>query len=474
MTELNAGRIPQLNGRTLQIAQRFGTQVVATSDSHTGQVGKAWTEAPGDTPEEFLRNIRRGAGRAVPHDASFLEFMREVLETIDLVFVKQNAFTPKRTFLKQLPVARKIACGVLGNETLMGPRPLKRGVQHGLALLALTPAYAFILQQRRCTGGWRTRSSLAPSAVRPVSRNRQSSRRRRSMRAAKQPARMKLIFHPATPDRWTDFETLFGKNGACAGCWCMWWRRTRSEWTQGKGAGNRTAIRGLIRRGEEPGVLAYDGDRAVGWCAVAPREAYPGLARSRVLKPVDAEPVWSVTCFFVDREYRKKGVSTALLRAAADFVRARGGRIVEGYPVAARSEMPAAWAWTGLATAFVEAGYTEVARRSPSRPIYRRVLPAGRARAGVAKAAMRPGVVKAATRPRIAKAATRPLTERPQGRGPRHDRSVEAGWPHRLVRPERGGRRSPERLLRGGRGLEARAGRHAGLRRLQHDAAGDR
>lgn len=93
---------------------------------------------------------RRAAGgddpcRPAPHNASFQEFMREVVETIDLVFVKQNAFTPKRTFLKQLPVARAIACAILENETLMGPRTLKRGVQRGLAVLALTPAYVFIL-----------------------------------------------------------------------------------------------------------------------------------------------------------------------------------------------------------------------------------------------------------------------------------------------------------------------------------------
>jgi predicted metal-dependent phosphoesterase TrpH len=148
VTELNAGRIPQLNGRTQKIARRFGREVVATSDSHTGQVGKAWTEAPGETPAEFLRGIRLGLSRAVSHDASFREFMREVRETIDLVFVKQNAFTPKRTFLRQLPLARAIACAVLESETLMGPHHLKRGVQLGLALMALTPAYAFILQQQ--------------------------------------------------------------------------------------------------------------------------------------------------------------------------------------------------------------------------------------------------------------------------------------------------------------------------------------
>jgi GNAT superfamily N-acetyltransferase len=158
----------------------------------------------------------------------------------------------------------------------------------------------------------------------------------------------------------------------------MWWRRTRSEWAKGKGAGNRSAIRRIVARGAEPGVLAYDGDRPVGWCAVAPREEYPGLARSRVLQPVDDAKVWSVTCFFIDRAYRKKGLSAALLRAAIGFVASRGGRIVEGYPVEARSEMPAAWAWTGLAAAFREAGWVEVARRSPSRPIFRSVIPPSR------------------------------------------------------------------------------------------------
>jgi predicted metal-dependent phosphoesterase TrpH len=157
VVELNAGRIPQLNRRTLDLALRSGKQLVATSDSHTGQVAKAYTEAPGDTPAEYLRSIRQGAWRAVSHHASFLEFMREVRSTIDMVFVRQSAFTPKRTFLKQLPLARRIACGVLRSEKLMTPRRLKIGVQRGIEVLALTPAYTFILQQRRMH--WRMEDS---------------------------------------------------------------------------------------------------------------------------------------------------------------------------------------------------------------------------------------------------------------------------------------------------------------------------
>lgn len=147
--ELNAGRIPQLNKRTLELARRFGKEVVATSDSHTGQVGKGYSLAPGETPEEFLRNLRRGVSCSVPSNASFSEFMREVRETMDLVFVKQSAFKPKRTFLKSTPVARAIARTALGSELLMGPRPFKVGMQAALQVVAYAPVYAFILNQRR-------------------------------------------------------------------------------------------------------------------------------------------------------------------------------------------------------------------------------------------------------------------------------------------------------------------------------------
>lgn len=149
VVELNAGRIPQLNGRTLELARLYGKQVVAASDSHTGQVGKAYTMAPGETPEEFLRNLRNGVSAAVPHQLSLREFMREIRETIDLVFVTQQAFRPKRTFLKQTPVARRIAHAALASEALMRPRPLKHGVKVAMAAMAWAPAWVFILQQQR-------------------------------------------------------------------------------------------------------------------------------------------------------------------------------------------------------------------------------------------------------------------------------------------------------------------------------------
>lgn len=147
--ELNAGRIPQLNWRTLLLARKFNKQVVASSDSHTGQIGKAYTMAPGDTPEDFLRNILQGAHAAVPHNVTFREFIDEIGETINLVFHRNGAFHPKPTFLRQMPLARKIATTTLESDRLMRPWPLKGAVCKTMQFLAYGPAWAFIMQQRR-------------------------------------------------------------------------------------------------------------------------------------------------------------------------------------------------------------------------------------------------------------------------------------------------------------------------------------
>ncbi|MSQ96308.1 MAG: GNAT family N-acetyltransferase [Gemmataceae bacterium] len=186
----------------------------------------------------------------------------------------------------------------------------------------------------------------------------------------KEPAVLKC--RPLTPDRWDDFETLFGARGACGGCWCMLWRLSRKEFERSKGPGNRAAMKAIVSSGTPPGILGYLKREPVGWCAIAPRIDYPALERSRLFKPVDETPVWSISCLFVRKDCRKMGVSVALLRGATDFVRERGGKVVEGYPVEPiKDEMPAVFAWTGLASAFEKAGFRECARRSGTRPIIR-------------------------------------------------------------------------------------------------------
>lgn len=184
--------------------------------------------------------------------------------------------------------------------------------------------------------------------------------------------RLNLRFHPLTAGQWRDFESLFGPKGACAGCWCMYWRLRRSEFNAGKGEGNRRAMQRIVRSGEIPGLLAYEGKTAVGWCSVAPRERFSALGRSRILKPVDDQSVWSVVCFYIAKPYRRMGVTVALLRAAADYARSQGAKILEGYPVEPKEgKTPDVFAYTGLSSAFREAGFEEAARRSPTRPVMR-------------------------------------------------------------------------------------------------------
>ena len=197
-------------------------------------------------------------------------------------------------------------------------------------------------------------------------------------------AHARVVVRPATLARWGDLVRLFGPRGACAGCWCQWARKSHADFRRDAGAVNRRSLRKLVASGEPPGLLAYLGGTVVGWCAVAPREAYVRLAGSRVLAPVDARPVWSAPCFFVAKEARGRGVTVALLRAAADYAASHGADTIEGYPLDTRGvRTPAAFAWWGLAPAFSRAGFREVARRSPTRPIMRRRLrPARRRRRG--------------------------------------------------------------------------------------------
>jgi GNAT superfamily N-acetyltransferase len=194
-------------------------------------------------------------------------------------------------------------------------------------------------------------------------------------------------FQPATAGRWRDLEQLFGPRGACAGCWCMWARLPRAEFHAGVGAKNKRALKRIVGAGEPPGIIAYVGGEPAGWCGLGPRAGYRRLENSKILAPVDDRPAWSVVCFFVARPFRRRGLSVRLLRAAVKHAAARGAKVVEGYPTDTRKKAADAFVWTGLASAFERAGFREVARRSRTRPIMRRVIrggPGARRGAGVA------------------------------------------------------------------------------------------
>ena len=184
-----------------------------------------------------------------------------------------------------------------------------------------------------------------------------------------------LTVRPLEPDDWPHLARLFGNNGACGGCWCMWWRVPRGGklWEEAKGKKNRDAFRRLVKARKVHGVLAFVGQEPVGWCSFGPRGDFPRLETVKALRRDFDEGTWSIVCFFIPARWRGKGVATRLLDAATKRARELGARTVEGYPVVPKGEagpVPAAFAWTGVPVLFERAGYEELERPEATRPIY--------------------------------------------------------------------------------------------------------
>ena len=181
-----------------------------------------------------------------------------------------------------------------------------------------------------------------------------------------------LEFHPLTPDRWSDFEQLFGPRGAYGGCWCMWWRTSRSQFEKQGNEGNRQAMKAIVELGQVPGIIAYLDGQPVGWCSVAPRETYASLNRSHVLKRLDDKPVWSIVCFYVAKAHRGQNLALELIRGSIDYVRGQGGEIVEAYPTQpVGGRLPPVSSFMGIPAVFEQAGFVECARPSKSKVVMR-------------------------------------------------------------------------------------------------------
>jgi GNAT superfamily N-acetyltransferase len=182
-----------------------------------------------------------------------------------------------------------------------------------------------------------------------------------------------LVFEPLSRKNWGLFTELFGERGACGNCWCMYFRLDKAEFTEGKlNDGNKNAMKQLVWDNMPTGLLGIYQGRAIGWLAFAPRQDFPKLARSRVHKPIDELLVWSVTCFFIDKHFRRMGVSVAMLKGLIDFARKQKIGVIEAYPTIPTQEvLPDSFAWIGLYKSFERAGFTVVDRTSKSRPMVR-------------------------------------------------------------------------------------------------------
>lgn len=196
-----------------------------------------------------------------------------------------------------------------------------------------------------------------------------------------------IATHPLTPDRWPDLEAVFEAKGCsmARGCWCLYYRESgKVEPPAGSTASEdrRARLRALAGADPPPGLVGYRDGAPVGWVALAPRADYPRLRRSPVAKAVDDAPVWSVVCFVVPPAHRHQGVATGLLRGAIDFARARGAPALEAYPIDKEVPGADAWLWNGAMSMYRKAGFVEVARRRPERPVVRLALTTAGAQAG--------------------------------------------------------------------------------------------
>jgi GNAT superfamily N-acetyltransferase len=188
-----------------------------------------------------------------------------------------------------------------------------------------------------------------------------------------------LEVHPLTPDRFDDLVTLFNGRGGSQvrGCWCMYYRRSGTgERPAGTSLAvyNRQSLEALVDGGTVPGLIGYRGGQPIAWVSVGPRADYAKLARSPVMKPVDAQPVWSVVCFFTTLDVRGEGISEAMLAHAAAFARQNGARLLEAYPVDKAERGRDDAMWFGAKAMYDRAGFEEVARRKPTRPVVRKRL----------------------------------------------------------------------------------------------------
>ena len=182
---------------------------------------------------------------------------------------------------------------------------------------------------------------------------------------------MKLTIRPLTPELWPALEDLFGENGASNGCWCMY-GRIGSAYRKRPRERNKAEFREVVKRGPPPGLLAFDGDRAVGWCQLTPRDSVPALDRAWRLKRVDDLPVWSLSCLYIRKGYRRRGITSQLIAAALKAAKRAKAPALEAYPFDA--DVSPSASGCGYASSFVRAGFETVTRRTPARPIMRHDL----------------------------------------------------------------------------------------------------
>lgn len=182
-----------------------------------------------------------------------------------------------------------------------------------------------------------------------------------------------MKFKSLNKETWSDLQTLFGEKGACGGCWCMYWRLSYKEYENRKGQKNKETLNDIINQGLPIGVLAFEDDIPIGWCSVSPKNTLIRLKSSRLFKNLnETKTTWSITCLFIHKDYRNKGLSSEIISAATEYAFENGASVIEAYPIIPKnSAMAPAFAWVGFVNSFKRADFKKIIQVSESRLVMR-------------------------------------------------------------------------------------------------------
>ncbi len=191
---------------------------------------------------------------------------------------------------------------------------------------------------------------------------------------------MKLTIEPLTADLWPAFEDLFGKQGACYGCWCTYFRLPPAQRRGNDRVHNKEFIKARIESGPPPGLLAFEDETAIGWMQIGPRADVPQWNNAgRGSAPLEADEaadpsVWAISCFFIRNKARGKGLTHRLVGAGVEFARRNGARFVEACPMNQSKDSRSLGLFVGSTRVFEKAGFSQMIERKPGRPLMRFVV----------------------------------------------------------------------------------------------------
>jgi GNAT superfamily N-acetyltransferase len=171
----------------------------------------------------------------------------------------------------------------------------------------------------------------------------------------------KIKTKPVDETNWDDFEKLFELKGSPHYCWCMVWRMTKEEQKRSNTVNRKKFIKKRVRSKTPIGLLAYIDDEPVAWCSVAPRETHLRLGGDESL-----DKVWSITCFFVRKEYREQGLIDQLITHAQKYAGKNGAKYIEAYPVAPGSP---SYRFMGFTKTFKKADFEFVKKAGTRRNV---------------------------------------------------------------------------------------------------------